>query len=148
MSLARWQPYNELRRMQSDMDRMFENFFQPSIAPTVQAGMTIPLVDVFEQDNEIIVKAEVPGLNKENLQVTATNDSITLKGEFQKEEQSKEKGYIWQERRSGSFFRSIPMPNMIKADQVKANFKDGVLTIDAPLAEESKANEICVNIES
>ena len=148
MSIERWQPFNELRRMHDEMDRMFESFLQPSMAPSALVTMTMPLVDVFEQDRNIIVKAEVPGLNKDNIEVMATEDSITMKGEFKQEEEVKEQGFIRQERRMGNFFRTIPLSNKIKSDQVKAVFKDGVLTITAPMEEEANTKETKVNIES
>lgn len=148
MSLERWQPMSELRRLHDEMDRMFENFFQPSVMPVMATSMMVPSVDVFEQDNNVMINAEVPGLKKENLDVTATEDAIVLKGEFKQEEEQKEKGFIRQERRMGKFERTIAMPRAIKPDQVKASFKDGVLTVTAPLSEEAKPSETKVNIES
>jgi len=85
--------------------------------------MSCPAVDVVTQGNNVLIKAEVPGLRKEDLEVTSTNDSITLKGEFKKEEDVKTNEFIRQERRVGKFFRSIPMPDEIKPDKVKASFR-------------------------
>jgi HSP20 family protein len=101
-----------------------------------------------EKDNEVVLKAELPGLKAEDIQITATDESISLRGEFQKEEESKEGGFVRRERRAGQFFRTIPMPAAIKPDQVKASFKNGLLEIDAPKAEEARSKEIKVNVES
>lgn len=148
MSLARWDPFTELRRMREDMDRIFGG-----IAPETQTSHWIvegatPSVDVYEQDNNVIVKAEVPGLSKDDLEVTATEDSICLRGEFKQDEEVKEEGFYRRERRFGKFQRLIPMPSAIKRDEVKATFKDGILQITAPMSEEAEAKEMRVPIES
>ena len=145
MSLMRWEPFQELRRMREEMDRMFEGMM-PS--PTWAAPMMAPAVDVYEKDGNIIVKADVPGLKKDDLEVTATEDSISLKGEFKKEEKVEEQGFYRQERRFGRFFRTIPMPTAINPDQVKASFKEGVIEVTAPKAEAEKAKEKKVPIEA
>lgn len=149
MSLSRWEPMGELRRMREDMDRLFSSFGEPgaALASWREEGM-MPAVDVIEKDNDVVLKAELPGLKPEDIQITATDDSITMKGEFKREEESKEGGFIRRERRSGQFFRTIAMPANIKPDQVKASFKNGLLEINAPKAEEAKSKEIKVNVES
>jgi len=148
MSLMKWEPFSDVRRAYDEMDRMLERFLPAAILPSIAERMSCPAVDVVTQGNNVLIKAEVPGLRKEDLEVTSTNDSITLKGEFKKEEDVKTNEFIRQERRVGKFFRSIPMPDEIKPDKVKASFKDGVLTITAPLAGEVKAKETKVNIEA
>ncbi|MHB0999494.1 MAG: Hsp20/alpha crystallin family protein [Armatimonadota bacterium] len=143
MGLTRWEPFSELRRMRNDMDRLFEGLTSP-----MMGGVEfMPAVDVYQKDNNIMVKADLPGLNKDDLEITATEDSICLKGEFKKEQEVKEEGFYRQERQMGKFFRTIPMPVGIKPDQVKASFHDGILEITAPKAEEAKSNEIKVSIE-
>jgi HSP20 family protein len=132
--------------MQDDMERMISNVW-PGTAPGV-SEWTMPLVDVFEIDNNVVLKAEIPGLKKEDIEVTATEDSISLKGEFKKEENINQQGYVRRERREGRFFRTVPMPDPINPDQVKATFTNGVLEITAPLAEGAKAKETRVPIES
>lgn len=143
MGLQRWEPFSELQRMRSDMDRLFGSLMSPSMI----SGKA-PAIDVWEEDNNVMVKAELPGLKKEDLEVTAMDDSIRLKGEFKHEEEKTEKGYFIKERSSGSFTRMIPMPTAIKPDQVKASFKDGVLEITAPKSEEEMTKEKKVQIES
>ena len=148
MSLARWDPFTEMRRMREDMDRLFEGFWRPPmLLPWVTEGIS-PAVDVYERNNNVVIKVEVPGLNKEDIEVTATEDSISLKGEFKHEEEVKEEGFCRRERRAGKFYRTIPMPTAIKPNQVKANFRDGLLEITAPKAEVAKAKEKKVPIEA
>ncbi|MCL6630678.1 MAG: Hsp20/alpha crystallin family protein, partial [Armatimonadetes bacterium] len=96
----------------------------------------------------VVVKAELPGLKKEDIEITATEDSISLRGEFKREEEVKKEGFYRRERREGKFYRTIPMPAPIKPDQVKASFKDGILEITAPEVEEAKPKERKVPIEA
>ena len=147
MSLARWQPFSELRRMRDDMDRLFESMSVPSMLAPMEMTRPLPAVDVFERDNNVIVRAEAPGLSKDNLEVTATEDAISLKGEFKHEEEVKEENYVRREMRSGRFFRTVPMPTAIKPDEVKASFHDGILEITAPKAEQVQAKEKKVEIQ-
>jgi len=140
---------SELRRLHEDMDRLMEGFMRPLAAPMWPfAEMAAPAVDVFERDGSVVVKAELPGLKKEDVEITATEDSISLKGEFKREEEAKREGFYRRERREGKFFRTVPMPAAIKPDQVKASFKDGVLEITAPEAEGTKPKERHVPIEA
>jgi HSP20 family protein len=134
--------------MREEMDRMFEDMIPTLAWPSLQAEACLPAVDAFETADEIKVKAELPGLKKDDIEITATEDSICLKGEFKLEEHVKEEGFIRNERRSGKFCRTIPMPTEIKADQVKASFKDGILEITAPKSEKAFAKEKRVPIES
>ena len=148
MSLARWDPFQELRRMREDMDRMLGSTVSPTMmTPWVSEGMS-PAIDVFEKDNNVVVKAEMPGLKKEDVEVTATEDSITLRGEFKRDEEVKEEGFYRHERQFGKFFRTIPTPVAIKTDQVKATFKNGVLEIVAPKMAEMEAKEKRIPIEA
>lgn len=149
MSLMRWEPMTEIRRLQEDMDRLLESFMKPfstfTWPVTEVAG---PPVDVYEKDGNVVVKAELPGLKKEDIEITATEDSISLRGEFKREEEVKKEGFYRRERREGKFYRTIPMPAPIKPDQVKASFKDGILEITAPEVEEAKPKERKVPIEA
>lgn len=133
--------------MREDLDRLFVTPPSVSMVPWAAEG-AIPPIDVYEQDSSVVVKANLPGLKRDDIEVTATEDSISISGEFKREETAKEGGFFRRERQMGKFFRTIPMPSPISPDQVKASFKDGVLEITAPKAEEAKAKEKKVNIES
>lgn len=147
MGLARWDPFTELRRMREDLDRMFGGTERPSVlSPWLSEGVA-PAVDVFDRDNDIVVKANLPGMKREDIDVMATDDSISLSGEFRRDQEAREGGFYRHERQVGKFYRTVPMPAAIKPDEVKASFKDGVLEITAPKAEEAKAKEKKVRIE-
>lgn len=148
MSLARWSPLAELRRMREDLDRMFHAMPEFGMMVPWMAETVAPAVDVFEKGGNVMARINLPGLKKEDVEVTATEDSVSVSGEFKKEEELSEAGYHRRERQMGSFFRTIPMPTAIKPDGVKASFKNGVLEITAPKAKAAKAAEKKVPIET
>lgn len=133
--------------MHEDMDRLFESMALPGMLAPSEVARPFPAVDVFEKDNNIVVRAEAPGLKKEDMEVTATQDAVCLKGEFRREEEVNEEGYVRRELRSGRFFRTIPLPTAIKPDEARASFKDGILEITAPKSE-AAAKETKVSIEA
>jgi HSP20 family protein len=136
-------------------DRLTEDFWRrpfPSLMfgerwPLPTISLKAPSLDVFEEKDELVVKADLPGMNKEEIEVTVTGDVVTIKGEKKKEEEVKEKDYYRRERSYGSFVRSVELPCEVKSDQIKANFKDGVLEVRMPKTEEAKKKSISVKID-
>lgn len=138
-------------------DRMVEDFWQrplPSLLrperwwPTELGMMTrMPAVDVFEEKDSIVIKAEIPGLAKEDVTIQLTDSMLTIKGEKKREEEVKEDDYYRCERSFGSFSRAVGLPCEVKADQVKASFKNGVLEVRMPKTEEAKRKAITVKID-
>jgi HSP20 family protein len=106
-----------------------------------------PIVDVFEEKDDIVVKAELPGIEKDNIEVNLADHTLTIKGEKKKEEEIKEANYYRAERSYGSFLRTLDLPRDVRADQVKASFKNGILEVRMPKTEEAKAKEIKVKVE-
>jgi len=145
-SLVRWEPFNDLISLRDAMDRLFEeSFIQPSktwLAPWRGSGQ-LPL-DVYETDEEIVVKASVPGIKPEDIDITITGDTLTIKGESESEEEVERERYICRERRYGAFTRSVTLPGGINTDEAEASFEDGVLTLHIPKAEEVKPKTIAV----
>ncbi|MDI6801589.1 MAG: Hsp20/alpha crystallin family protein [Thermodesulfovibrionales bacterium] len=150
MSIVKWSPLKELEEMRRDMDRLFEDFFAPVsrrrrwIRP--EAGVVVPNVEMYDRKNDIVLKAELPGISKEDIDLTITKDSLTLKGEIRKEEEVKEEDYYAAERSYGSFTRTIAMPVEVDAGKAKASFKNGVLEIVLPKKEEAKPKEIKIEV--
>ena len=105
------------------------------------------VVDLFEEKDDIVVKAEIPGLDKDNISVNLSDHTLTIKGEKNKEEEVKEENYYRSERSYGSFVRTLELPKDVHADKVKATFKNGVLEVRMPKTEEAKAREIKVKVE-
>ncbi|WP_455388302.1 Hsp20/alpha crystallin family protein [Petrachloros mirabilis] len=115
--------------------------------PLPMISLKTPSLDVFEEKDEIVVKADLPGMNKDEIEVTVTENVVTIKGEKKKEEEVKEKDYYRRERSYGSFVRSVELPSEVKSDQIKANFKDGVLEVRMPKTEEAKKKSVSVKID-
>jgi HSP20 family protein len=138
-----------------EIDRMFDDFRHLIPWPRLwgaerwpaAAELHVPAVDVYEQDDEVVVKAEIPGMSKEDIEVNLSDSVLTLKGEKKKEEEIKERGYYRCERSFGAFSRTIRLPSEVKTDQAKATFKDGVLEVRLPKTEEAKRKAITVKVE-
>lgn len=139
-----------------DMEKHFNEFFRrpfsmfgPSWLPEMRLAHDeiSPSVDVFEDGNDVVVKAEIPGMKKEDIDVNITDNSVTISGEKKKEEKVEKKNYFRVERSYGSFARTFRLPKEVQTDKAKANFKDGVLEIRIPKTEEAKKKEKKVQIE-
>jgi HSP20 family protein len=154
-SLASRRPFTDVARWERDMERMFDDFWGRRMRPwwperwSMPAVLEIspPAVDLFEEKDEIVVKAELPGMDKDSIQVNITDHTLTIKGEKKKEEEVKEENYYRSERSYGSFVRTLELPADVHSDKAKASFKNGVLEVRLPKTEEAKAKEIKVKID-
>jgi HSP20 family protein len=133
-------PFQMMRRMQEEMDRAFGSFFglPGSAAGAQRIDNWSPSVDLYETDKEIVVKAEVPGVEPEDVEVYCTEDALVLRGETRREEERQEGGTHRVERRYGRFERQIPLPPGAMPDQAQANFRNGVLELRIPKSEEAR----------
>ncbi len=134
MSLIRWRSRTQLPTVFDEMDKLLGSMLRsrwPLEREEIDFG---PAVDVYEKDDEIVVEAELPGAKREDIQVNAENDRVTIRGETKQEEEVKEEGYYRKEIRRGSFYRTVPLPAPIDETKVTAKFTDGVLTVNAPKA--------------
>jgi len=137
----------ELARMRKEMDRLFENFFSTRPRRTgLLEGTWQPSVDVSETDDEIIVKAELPGLTHDDINISLTDNVLTIKGEKKQEKEDKGENYHRVERSYGNFQRTFTLPSSVQSENTKATFKDGILTINIPKTEEAKPKEIKINV--
>jgi len=144
-NLVRWDPFHDLVSLREAMDRLFEeSFVQPQGGWLAPVGMETLAVDMYETDDAIVVRTVVPGVKPEDLDVSVTGDTLTIKGETKAEEEVKEENYIRRERRYGSFCRSLLVPIPVVADKAEAEFENGVLTLTLPKAEEVKPKAIKV----
>ena len=144
------------REMEREMDRMMDDFWRHPFAgiwdmsrrwPARTLGIEMPVVDIYEEKDEVVVKAEVPGLSKDDLSVNLSDSVLTIKGSKSREESISEDDYCRSERAFGSFSRCVELPAEVKEDQIKATFKNGVLEIRLPKTEESKKRVVKVKIE-
>jgi HSP20 family protein len=106
-----------------------------------------PIVDMYDNKDEIVVKAEVPGMNKEDIKISVSEDTLSIKGELKKEEEVKENDYFYSERTFGSFSRILDLPSKIKTNKVNAKFDNGLLKIHMTKADESKPREVKINLQ-
>ena len=150
-----WRPFMDLTRWERDMDQMMDDFFGRRFRPwrpdrwfrPDDLEIRGPAIDLFEEKDEIVVKAELPGMAKENIEVNLTDHTLTIKGEKKKEEEIKEENYFRAERAYGSFLRTLELPADVHADKVKASFKNGILEVRLPKTEEAKTKEVKVKVE-
>ena len=144
MAIVRWDSARELAGMEIDrLNRMFSEFYSDSFS---QAW--VPPVDIYETDaHEVVLKAELPEMKREEIGVTFENGILTLKGERKVEQDVKRESFQRIERRYGSFTRSFTLPNTVDASRISASYKDGVLTIRLPQREEAKPKQIAVSVE-
>jgi len=132
--LARWEPIGEMRRLREQMSRLLDEVRagRSWIPGSLGESEWRPKADVYETGAEVVVRVDVPGMKKEDLEITASEDSITIRGQREFEEEVKEGGYHRRERHYGRFVRSIPTPSPVDAEKAKAKFSEGVLEIRAP----------------
>ncbi len=142
--LTRWEPFRDLMTLREAMNRLFEeSFVRPTsfFAPLAEGTLA---VDMYETPDEVVVKAAVPGIKPQDINISITGDVLTIKGETKQEEKVDKANYIYQERRYGTFARSITLPTSINADKAEATFEHGVLTLKLPKVEEVKPKVITV----
>jgi HSP20 family protein len=156
MAITRWNPMRDLTSlsgdfaaMQREINRMFENYLQGGTTDDSTFGPTIwtPAVDILEKEDEYLVKVELPGVNKDDVKITLESNILTVKGEKHQEQEEKNQSYHRLERTHGSFQRSFTLPTTVRNDKIDATFKDGVLSVVLPKAEESKPRTIEVKVK-
>ena len=141
--MQRWEPFRDLVTLREAMDRLFaESFVRPSTA--FPATGFEPSVDVYQTKDEIVVKAALPGIKPDDIDISVTGDLLTIRGEMKQEEKIEEGSYLRQERRYGQFCREFALPTQVSADKSKAEFEHGVLTLRLPKAEAAKPKSISV----
>jgi HSP20 family protein len=147
MALVKWNPAQGLVERSNEIDRWFNNFFNTDRSFFDQGFTMSPLINVEETDNEYVISAEIPGVKKEDLNVSFENNVIHISAEKKAEKDKKENNYHYGERSYGKFYRSIPVPSSVKIDEINAEYKDGVLNISVQKTEEAKPKSINVKIK-
>lgn len=141
--IVRWDPFNGLVPLRNAMGRMAEQGFRPPVPFGLWAdGMMA--VDVYETETSVVVKTAIPGVKAEDIQVSVTGDTLTIKAEIKEDQQVKRESYLRQERRYGACCRSVTLPDGLQADKAEAEYAEGVLTLTFPKAEEVKPKSIKV----
>jgi HSP20 family protein len=141
--ITRWEPFREMRRMHDMLDQLMDRSLTDYPDLAGEKFGFLPL-DVYQTEENVIVKASAPGLKPDDLNISITGDTLTIQGETSEEKEEKGAQYHLKERRSSSFSRSITLPTMVKAEEASAEFENGVLTLTLPKAEEVKPKTITV----
>jgi HSP20 family protein len=152
-------PPLELSRTRREIDRLFDEFMRPGVPFGVRwperlfgrwpadLDLRAPALDVFEEKDAVVVKAEVPGMTKDDVRVDVAGDVLTLRGEKKKEEKIEEDDYYCQERTYGAFTRSVRLPVEVRAEKATATFKNGVLELRLPKSEDAKRQRVSIKVK-
>lgn len=145
MTMQRWEPFREMMTLRNAIDRLFEDtFVRPSSWLYEREGRGILPLDMYQTENEVVIKASLPGFKPEEVDISITGDTLTIKGEHKEEKEAKEEDYFYKERRYGSFSRMVTIPVDVKSEKAEAVFENGELTLTIPKAEAAKPRQIKV----
>jgi HSP20 family protein len=147
MELVPWKPFGEVSSFRKEMDRLWDRFFGETPFGRTFTEEWLPSVDVSETKDKLLIKAELPGLEAKDVNVSVSGDVLTIKGEKKKEEEEKDEHYYHCERYCGSFQRSFRLPVNVQTDKVEATFDKGVLNITLPKTKEATKKEIKVKVK-
>jgi len=147
-SLTRWEPVRDLMSLREAMDRLFEDsFVRPTGGRLAIVGGTALAVDMFETDEDVVVKTALPGVDPNEVEVSVLGNTLTIKGETKAEEEVEQGSYLYRERRFGAYSRSLTLPVAVEADKAEAEYENGVLTLKLPKVEEAKPKAIEIKVK-
>jgi HSP20 family protein len=145
--LTPWRPFGELGSLRREMDRLWDSFFGERPLARAWEREWAPSLDVSETKDNFVVKAEVPGIDAKDIDISLTGDVLTIKGEKKQEKEEKEEDYHLVERSYGAFSRSIRLPAEVESTKIKASYKNGILRVTLPKSEKVKAKEVRIKAE-
>ncbi len=149
MNLVRWGLVPDMVTLRQAMDRMFDSdYFRPFWLSAESGANLVPAIDLYETDNEVVVKAIMPGVEANDLDINITGDTLTINGETKSEKEENKENYYYQECRYGTFTRSITLPAGVVTDKSEANLENGILTLTLPKAESVKPKAIKVKAKA
>jgi HSP20 family protein len=154
MAIERWRPFGTLmerdpfRDIQTEMNRLFDNFLGRPAATATGTGSRVwmPVVDLYETNDDLVLNFELPGVREKDISLSITGDVLTVKGERQFDQPLSDDNYFHTERAYGKFERSIRLPMSVQAGQVRATYRDGMLEVSLPKAEEVRPKEIKIDV--
>ena len=153
MLLKHWEPINELRRMDAEMGRLRRHLYKPfytwprswSRSWSVNSGVDI---DIYQESDNLVVRATLPGINPDDIEVAIADGNLTLNGERKHDKEVKEEDYLHREHRSGSFTRVVRLPEGLNAAKADASYENGVLSVTIPKSEQKKARQLKIKVKS
>jgi len=144
MAIRKWSPLNEMMTLHNQLERMFGDVFERGEKSDLDFGSWLPPADLKEEGDKLILEMELPGIKKEDVDISVENNVLTVKGEKKFEKKNKKENYHRIERSYGTFQRSFMLPVSVKNEEIGASLKDGVLTLTLPYAEEAKPKKIAI----
>jgi HSP20 family protein len=151
MAITRWDTYRDVLALQNRMNSIFQDFSRSNGSgenEAVTAAGFVPPVDIYEDENKLVLKIEIPGMRQEDLDVRMENNTLTVKGERSFQNEGKEENFHRVERRYGSFYRAFTLPNTVDPNNIKAEYDAGVLRLELQKRPETKPKQIKVNVGS
>jgi len=149
MALIRWEPVRELNTIQTEMNRLFNTFFEspaPGHTASAPARRWLPAMDLVETEDHFVLRADLPGLSEKDVNIELEDNVLTVSGERKAEHEERKEGYYRVERASGSFSRSLTLPEGVDPAGVTANFDRGVLEVRVPKPEERKPRKVAISV--
>jgi HSP20 family protein len=148
MALIRWEPARELNSLQSEMNRLFNTFFDTPTGSAANGGVRrwVPAMDLVETEDHFVLRADLPGLGEDDVDVTLEDNVLTVSGDREAEHESRKEGYYRVERATGSFQRSLTLPEGVDPDGIEASFDKGVLEVRIPKPEERKPRKVAISV--
>ncbi len=147
MSLVRWEPFRDLLSLQERMNRFYDQSLRTAATPSEeQLGTWAPSVDIYETEKEIVLRADLPGIKLEDVDIRVENNVLTVRGERKFEKDVKQDSYHRVERVYGSFARTFTLPNTVNAEKIHATYEQGVLQILMPKREEARPKQIKIEV--
>lgn len=147
MAIVKYNPFGELRAMQEQMNRLLDLAWNKETGEELKEGIWQPPVDIYEDENTVVIKAELPGVDQNDIQVKIEDSTLTLRGERKHDQTVKKENYHRIERYYGSFQRSFSLPRTVDQEKVKATCEKGILTITLPKKEETRPKQITVEVK-
>lgn len=148
MDLVRWDPFREMVSLRDAMDRLFEDSIVRPSRYWFDSGRGQIPIDMYQTSNDVVIKATLPGFKPEEVDISITGDTLTIKADHKEEQEIKDEDYFLKERRHDFLSRSVPIPVQIKSDKAEAVFENGILTLTLPKAEEIKPKQIKVKAKT
>jgi HSP20 family protein len=148
MNLIRWEPTREISDLRRALNRFMDDSSMPAVWQSDELRTLVPPVDIIERENDVVVKAVVPGVSEDDLNIEVIGDTLTIRGESRETKEDKKENYFYREWRYGTFLRSMTLPAGLKTDKVDAELENGMLTLTIPKAETAKPKAIKVKAKT
>lgn len=145
-AITHWDPFRNLTTLQDEMNRLFEGAFAKGRGGQAELASWAPAVDIYEAENELVAKVDLPGVDEKDIDIRLENNTLTIRGERKFEKSVNEENYLRVERAYGSFTRTFSLPNIVNGEGINATYSNGVLTVHMPKREESKPKQVKINV--